>query len=155
GTPKLAQFPFLKKGSDWRYRSRLRQWRSHNSIASLCSLTLPREVLTSDIAVVNLMAQAADGSRSSRVRAGRVVAVVERGRALADQRLVDEVRTAALVELGLGGGDQGGVGKELRAGEREGLRRDHHRFGADAGAAGRDRLPAVRGRSRHPGRRIE
>src|SRR5437879_5863544 len=55
-------------------------------------------------------------------RARRRLAIIERRRPAADQRLVDEARPAALVELGLGGRDLVGACVELRGRERERLR---------------------------------
>src|SRR5258708_37480568 len=60
------------------------------------------------------------------IRPGGVVAIIERRLTLADQRLVGGKRAAALVELGLGGGDQCGIGQQLRPRPREGLCRHHH-----------------------------
>src|SRR5690349_4788936 len=87
--------------------------------------------------------------------AGGDLAIIEWRRAIADQRLVDEVRAAALLELGLGGGDQVGAREELSGGERERLGSDDRALDPDAGAARGGRLPGVRRGAGHPGRGVE
>src|SRR5947209_17037332 len=78
----------------------------------------------------------------------RGVAVVERRRAVADQRAVHEARPAALVELGLGGRERLRATRKLCNRERERLGRHHATLDPDAHAAGGGCLPAMGGGDR-------
>ena len=84
---------------------------------------------------------------------GTPLPVIERRLAIAEHRRYWKSAPRALLELRAApSAISSGLREELAARQRERLRSDVHALVADAHAAGGGRLPAVRGRARHPGR---